>query len=59
MIDAINGLSDVGFVLFVLAVLTTAYSVLLGLAYILRGSGFSFLAPLVAAALWIALRFVG
>jgi hypothetical protein len=58
MLDAINGLSDVGFVLFVLATLLTLYSLMIGLRYVLHGTGFSYLAPVAATALWIALWFV-
>ena len=58
MLDAINGLSDVGFVLFVLAVLTTGYTLMIVLAYLWRGVGFSYLVPFIATALWIALWFV-
>lgn len=58
MIDAINSLSDVGFVLFVLAVLMSLYSLMIGLAYITKGAGFSYLGPFTAVALWITLWFV-
>jgi hypothetical protein len=58
MLDAINGLSDVGFVLFVLAVLMTLYTLMVGLGWVLKGVGFSYLGPFLAVALWIALWFV-
>lgn len=58
MIDAINGLSDVGFVLFVLAVLMTLYSLMLMATYMLRGAGFSYFPLAATVLLWIALWFV-
>lgn len=59
MTDYLNTVSDLGFVLLILAILFTLYSLMLMLRYVLRGTGFSFLAPTLAAAAWIALHFWG
>ena len=42
MLDAINGLSDVGFVLFVVAVLLSLYALMTATHYVFKGPGFSF-----------------
>lgn len=58
MLNAINGLSDIGFVLFVLAVLCSLVQISLLIALATHVHHIKVTWGLIAVALWVALWFV-